>query len=216
MGSIAAPGKCSGDGEPFAARPTSTRLGRRGIRRAAVCSEHRRLCTNPTPLPAASPAAPAPPLSDFVLGDWLVEPGLNRLSRHGTALHVRPQLMDVLVCLAGASGRTVHRDELLRRVWPGQSTVADSAIARCIAELRQALGDQAAAPDAHRDHPQARLPRHRAGRRPRPTHGARNRTRGRRAPRPPRPRTARRRLGRAGCDRARLLARQFAGAFSTR
>ena len=97
-------------------------------------------------VPATSLTAPAPPLSNFVLGDWLVQPDLNRLSRHGNALHVRPQLMDVLVCLAGASGRTVHRDEILRRVWPGQSTVADSAIARCIAELRHALGDQATAP----------------------------------------------------------------------
>jgi len=35
---------------------------------------------------------------------------------------------------------------LLRTIWPGQSDVAESAIARCIAELRQALGDRAAAP----------------------------------------------------------------------
>jgi DNA-binding winged helix-turn-helix (wHTH) protein len=97
-------------------------------------------------VPATAPTAPAPPLSDFLLGDWLVQPDLNRLSRHGNAMQVRPQLMDVLVCLASAPNRTVHRDELLRRVWPGQSTVADTAIARCIAELRHALGDQAAAP----------------------------------------------------------------------
>jgi DNA-binding winged helix-turn-helix (wHTH) protein len=85
-------------------------------------------------------------MADFVLGDWTVQPGLNRLTRHGTAQHVRPQLMDVLVCLADSAGRTVHRDELLRTVWPGQTAVAESAVARCIAELRQALGDRAAAP----------------------------------------------------------------------
>jgi DNA-binding winged helix-turn-helix (wHTH) protein len=85
-------------------------------------------------------------MADFVLGDWTVQPGLNRLSRHGTVQHMRPQLMDVLVCLAESAGRTVPRDELLRTVWPGQCAVAESAIARCIAELRQALGDCAAAP----------------------------------------------------------------------
>jgi DNA-binding winged helix-turn-helix (wHTH) protein len=85
-------------------------------------------------------------MADFVLGDWTVQPDLNRLTRHGTVQHVRPQLMDVLVCLADSAGRTVHRDELLRTVWPGQSTVSESAVARCIAELRQALGDRAAAP----------------------------------------------------------------------
>ena len=167
----------------------------------------------PDSVPAASAASPPPLLSDFILGEWLVEPGLNRLSRNGTALHVRPQLMDMLVCLAGAPGRTVHRDELLRRVWPGQSTVAESAIARCIAELRQALGDQAtapthietihkrgyrviatvvAAPDAPR--PESRVPPARALVLPERT-----------PTRHPR-----------WLDRARLLVRQFAGAFSTR
>jgi DNA-binding winged helix-turn-helix (wHTH) protein len=99
----------------------------------------------PDSAPLVRPGALAP-MADFVLGDWTVQPGLNRLTRHGTAQHVRPQLMDVLVCLADSAGRTVHRDELLRTVWPGQTTVAESAVARCIAELRQVLGDRAAAP----------------------------------------------------------------------
>ena len=96
--------------------------------------------------PGVSPARPAADPSDFLLGDWLVQPGLNRLTRNGTALQVRPQLMDVLVCLAASPGRTVRREELLQRVWPGQTIVADTAIARCVAELRQVLGDHAAAP----------------------------------------------------------------------
>ena len=99
----------------------------------------------PDSAPLVRPGAAAP-MADFVLGDWIVQPDLNRLTRHGSVQHVRPQLMDVLVCLADSAGRTVHRDELLRTVWPGQSAVSESAVARCIAELRQALGDRAAAP----------------------------------------------------------------------
>jgi DNA-binding winged helix-turn-helix (wHTH) protein/tetratricopeptide (TPR) repeat protein len=86
-----------------------------------------------------------PMAADFMLGNWLVQPSLNRTSRDGTQVHLRPQLMDVLVCLAQAGGRPVSRDELLDRVWPRQF-VADTALARCVAELRQALGDQAQSP----------------------------------------------------------------------
>jgi DNA-binding winged helix-turn-helix (wHTH) protein len=164
--------------------------------------------------PAASPADPAPDLSDFILGDWLVEPELNRLSRQGTALHVRPQLMDVLVCLAGASGRTVHRDELLRRVWPGQSVVAESAIARCIAELRQVLGDHATSPTLietiHKRGYRVIAPVVAAPADPaRPDGHARPVGALRIAAQPPMPRPR-------WLERARLMARQFAGAFSMR
>ncbi len=86
-----------------------------------------------------------PLAADFMLGDWLIQPSLNRTSRNGTQVHLRPQLMDVLVCLAHGAGRPVSRDELLDRVWPNQF-VADTALARCVAELRQALGDQAQSP----------------------------------------------------------------------
>lgn len=85
------------------------------------------------------------PGADFTLGDWLVQPTLNRVSQNGTSVHLRPQLVDVLVCLARSAGRPVSRHELLDRVWPNQF-VADTAVARCVAELRQALGDSAQSP----------------------------------------------------------------------
>lgn len=79
---------------------------------------------------------------DFRVGDWLVEPSLDRLSRNGTVLHLRPQLTDMLVLLARNAGRTVRKDEILAEVWGGQF-VAESGMTRCIAEIRQALGDDA-------------------------------------------------------------------------
>ncbi|MEW5981483.1 MAG: winged helix-turn-helix domain-containing protein [Acidobacteriota bacterium] len=92
-----------------------------------------------------APSATAGPGADFTLGDWLIQPSLNRASRNGTTIHLRPQLVDVLVCLATSPGRPVSRHELLDRVWPNQF-VADTALARCVAELRQALGDSAQSP----------------------------------------------------------------------
>ena len=83
--------------------------------------------------------------TDFRIGDWLVEPSLDRLSRNGTVLHLRPQLTNLLVLLAENAGRTVSKEEILARVWEGQF-VAESGMTRCIAEIRQALGDDARDP----------------------------------------------------------------------
>ena len=83
--------------------------------------------------------------ADFRVGEWLVEPVLNRLSSGQTILRMRPQLMDVLVCLARRQGRVVLKDELLAEVWPDR-VITESGLVRCIAELRQLLGDQSKEP----------------------------------------------------------------------
>lgn len=83
--------------------------------------------------------------ADFRVGGWLVEPSLDRLSRNGTALRLRPQLVDLLVLLAAHAGQTVSKDTILADVWEGQH-VAESGMTRCIAELRQTLGDDAREP----------------------------------------------------------------------
>lgn len=87
--------------------------------------------------------APVLPAAEFIIGEWLVEPDLNRVSSDGRTLHVRPQLMDLLVYLARNTGRTLPHDELMARVWPNQPFITPTALPRCIAELRQALGDRA-------------------------------------------------------------------------
>lgn len=81
----------------------------------------------------------------FRVGEWLVEPSLDRLCRNGTSVRLRPQLTSLLVLLARRAGRTVSKDEMLAGVWDGRF-IAESAISRCIAELRQALHDDARAP----------------------------------------------------------------------
>jgi DNA-binding winged helix-turn-helix (wHTH) protein len=82
---------------------------------------------------------------DFRLAGWLVQPSLDQLTSGGAVVRIRPQLMDLLVCLAARAGRTVARQELATAIWPGQF-VADSGLARCVAELRRALGDSARQP----------------------------------------------------------------------
>ncbi len=43
----------------------------------------------------------------FRLGDWLVEPSLNRLSRGETTIQLELKVMDVLVCLAERAGEVI-------------------------------------------------------------------------------------------------------------
>lgn len=87
-------------------------------------------------------AARAP---DFFVGDWLVQPSLGRVSRGTSVQRLRPQLMDVLVCLAARRGRTVMKQEVITTIW-NDRFVTESALARTVAELRRVLGDDAKEP----------------------------------------------------------------------
>lgn len=82
---------------------------------------------------------------DFHVADWLVQPSRNRIVRGDTAVRMRPQLIDVLACLARRPGAVISKGELLSTVW-NDRFVAESGIARCIAELRQAMADDAKTP----------------------------------------------------------------------
>jgi DNA-binding winged helix-turn-helix (wHTH) protein/tetratricopeptide (TPR) repeat protein len=79
-------------------------------------------------------------LAPFTVGDWLVDPKTCRLSRGDTVVKLRPQLVDLLICLAGRAGEVVLKDEILAEVWSEQY-IAESGFSRCVAELRQSLED---------------------------------------------------------------------------
>ncbi len=55
-------------------------------------------------------------MCDFRLGDWLVEPSLNKLSRSDQTVRLRPKLMDVLAFLASRPGGVVSPEEILESV----------------------------------------------------------------------------------------------------
>jgi DNA-binding winged helix-turn-helix (wHTH) protein len=101
--------------------------------------------TQDDPRAAASPPLGLLDLHDFRLDGWLVQPSLDRVTRGDVAIRIRPQLMDVLVCLAARAGRMVTREELLATVWSDRFVV-ESGLTRCVSELRQTLGDSARQP----------------------------------------------------------------------
>jgi len=56
----------------------------------------------------------------FRVADWLVEPKACHMTRGGTTVRLRPQLVDVLLCLARRPGRIVLKDEILADVAAAQ------------------------------------------------------------------------------------------------
>jgi len=83
--------------------------------------------------------------SPFLLGEWTVEPNLNRLSNGGRVVQLGLKAMDVLLCLAARAGELVDKRELLDAVWQTEF-VAENTVTKRIADLRDALGDDAREP----------------------------------------------------------------------
>lgn len=83
----------------------------------------------------------------FRLGACLVDPKSGQIERPDGTSHVAPKAMEVLVCLVKQPGELVEREELIRAGWGEDPAGHEIALTRCIAELRNALGD-------HHDHPE--------------------------------------------------------------
>jgi DNA-binding winged helix-turn-helix (wHTH) protein len=83
--------------------------------------------------------------SSFRLGEWLVEPSLNRISRDDRVIRFEPKVMDLLACLAGRAGELITKQDLIDSVWRTEH-VAYTTLTHAIAELRRGLGDEAKNP----------------------------------------------------------------------
>lgn len=81
----------------------------------------------------------------FQVGEWLVEPDLNRICRADTIVPVEPKAIDVLECLADNPGEVLSKEKIIRTVWP-DTFVSSGSLTYSISELRKALGDDAKNP----------------------------------------------------------------------
>ncbi len=115
-----------------------------GPRRISATGEAREARLESAPM-AHSEREPAAGGGSLELGEWLVQPDQNRISRPGASVQLEPRLMDVLVFFAGRPGEVVSRDQLIEGVWKVEF-ITEWAITRAIAKLRRALGDLAGQP----------------------------------------------------------------------
>ena len=76
----------------------------------------------------------------FRVGDWIVEPELDRISKGAEHRNLRPMVMELLVYLARRHPHVVSGEELLDELWTGK-VVTGGSVYRCVGELREALDD---------------------------------------------------------------------------
>ena len=81
----------------------------------------------------------------FHLGEWLVEPTLNRVSRDDITVQLEQRVMAVLIFLSRHAGELVTRRNLVDSVWD-EGFVADNTITHAVTELRKAFRDNARDP----------------------------------------------------------------------
>jgi transcriptional activator of cad operon len=81
----------------------------------------------------------------FLIGEWLVEPALDRISRAGEIVKLEPRTMRLLMRLAQARGQVVSSRQLLDEVWPGV-IVGSGSLYQAVSQLRKLLGDADEAP----------------------------------------------------------------------
>ena len=84
-------------------------------------------------------------LRPFRVGEWCVHPEFNEIRGPAGSVRLQPRLIQVLRLLALTPGRTLSRDALIDGAW-SRRMVNDEVLSRTIADLRQALGDDARQP----------------------------------------------------------------------
>ena len=81
----------------------------------------------------------------FRVGEWLVEPMLDQVTRGSEVYRLEPRTMRVLVRLAQSPGKVVSSEELLDSAWSGV-IVSPASVYQAISQLRKLLGDIEPAP----------------------------------------------------------------------
>lgn len=75
-----------------------------------------------------------------LIGEWLVTPAVNQISRQGRQLTLEPRLIDLLIYFAHHPDEVLSRDELIDHVWT-RNVVTSHVVTQSISELRKSLKD---------------------------------------------------------------------------
>src|SRR5499426_3397335 len=73
-------------------------------------------------------------------GNFTLDLTRGCLLHDGEEIKLRPQTFATLTFLVENSGRLISKEELIKAVWP-EWNASDNQLARCLSEVRQALGD---------------------------------------------------------------------------
>jgi TolB-like protein/DNA-binding winged helix-turn-helix (wHTH) protein len=81
----------------------------------------------------------------YELGPFVVDSASYRLLKEGSPVALSPKALDLLLLFVGRPAKLVTKDDILKALWPDVA-VTDNALTQVVSELRQALGDNPAAP----------------------------------------------------------------------
>ncbi len=85
------------------------------------------------------------PGASYRFGPFLADRVRYQVVRDGAPLDLTPKLLDLLFHLLDHAGDLVTKEALLDELWPG-ANVTDNALAQAVSELRDAIGEEPAAP----------------------------------------------------------------------
>jgi TolB-like protein/DNA-binding winged helix-turn-helix (wHTH) protein/tetratricopeptide (TPR) repeat protein len=74
------------------------------------------------------------------IGEWIVNPSLDSVSKGTETQKLEPRTMRLLMCLANSAGEVVSVDRLLTEVWAGV-VVGSASVYQAVSQLRKLLGD---------------------------------------------------------------------------
>ena len=81
----------------------------------------------------------------ITFGSFQIDPRTWLLTSANEPIELSPRLVEILAFIVERQGSIVTKDELLERFWPDVH-VSDNTLARAIADIRKALGEDASAP----------------------------------------------------------------------
>jgi DNA-binding winged helix-turn-helix (wHTH) protein len=84
-------------------------------------------------------------ISEYKFADLAIDVADFRVRKNGETRKITPRAFEVLLYLIEHRGRVVEKQEIFDRVWR-ENFVSDNALTRVVREIRQVIGDDAAAP----------------------------------------------------------------------
>src|SRR5262245_61199442 len=76
----------------------------------------------------------------YEFGPFRLDPAKRRLLHNGEPLPLAPKAFDTLLALVQQSGKTIEKDDLMKKVWP-DAVVEENNLNQNITALRKSLGD---------------------------------------------------------------------------
>ncbi|HEX2270034.1 MAG TPA: transcriptional regulator, partial [Pyrinomonadaceae bacterium] len=76
----------------------------------------------------------------YQFGPFCLDPVKRRLLRDGEVVRLTPKAFETLLALVEQRGKTIEKDELLKKVWAGVA-VEENNLNQSITALRKSLGD---------------------------------------------------------------------------